>query len=159
MKRKNRDMELTVTNSNSRRAFWIYLVAIIVSLIGLGDSIYLTAEHLAGRTIRCTVIRGCSEVLGSSYAKIAGLPTASFGILAYFTVFSLATLALFGYRGAWKSLSLLVAAMFLATLWFVYLQAFVLHAFCQFCLLSAGTTTILLLLVLVKRYLVKDLAH
>ena len=45
----------------------------------------------------------------------------------------------------------LVALMFLATLWFFYLQAFVIHAFCAYCLLSAAVTTTLTLLVLARR--------
>jgi uncharacterized membrane protein len=65
---------------------------------------------------------------------------ASIGALAYFTVFSLAILALFGYRIASQLLILLVLAMCLVSLWLIYLQAFVIHAFCQFCLLSAIIT-------------------
>jgi uncharacterized membrane protein len=30
--------------------------------------------------------------------------------------------------------------MFLATLWFLYVQAFLLHAYCRYCLLSAAIT-------------------
>ena len=39
--------------------------------------------------------------------------------------------------------------MFLTTLWLLYLQAFVIGHFCQFCLLSALVTTILTVLVIV----------
>ncbi len=39
--------------------------------------------------------------------------------------------------------SLTVSAMFAATLWFLYLQAFVLHAFCRYCLLSAAIVFLL----------------
>jgi uncharacterized membrane protein len=38
--------------------------------------------------------------------------------------------------------------MFLTTLWLLYLQAFVIRHFCQYCLLSAAVTTILALLVI-----------
>jgi uncharacterized membrane protein len=38
---------------------------------------------------------------------------------------------------------MLVAPMFAITLWLFYLQAFVLHAFCDYCLFSAGVTTVL----------------
>jgi uncharacterized membrane protein len=43
--------------------------------------------------------------------------------------------------------------MFLATLWFLYLQAFVIRAFCAYCLLSAAVTAALALLVLGRRFL------
>jgi uncharacterized membrane protein len=80
-----------------------------------------------------------------------GIPVAALGALAYFAVFSLATLAAFGYGGARRLLTPLVALMVLATLWFFYLQAFVIHAFCAYCLLSAAVTTTLTLLVLARR--------
>jgi uncharacterized membrane protein len=132
----------------TRGAGVIYGVAAFVSLIGLADSIYLTVEHLSGRSVRCTIVAGCSEVLSSPYATIRGIPLAAIGVLAYFTVFSLATLAAFGYRGAGKLLNFVVGAMFLTTLWLLYLQAFVIGHFCQFCLLSALVTTTLMVLVI-----------
>ena len=129
----------------------LYGIAAFISLVGLADAIYLTVEHMSGRSVRCTIVSGCSEVLSSPYATIRGYPLAGFGALAYFTVFSLATLAAFGYKGTGKLLLLLVSAMFATTLWLVYLQAFVIHHFCQFCLLSALVTTILTLLVIYAR--------
>jgi uncharacterized membrane protein len=38
---------------------------------------------------------------------------------------------------------LVVIAMFGTTLWLLYLQAFILHAFCPFCLMSAALTFLL----------------
>jgi uncharacterized membrane protein len=134
--------------SLARRATIIYGVIAFVSLIGLADSIYLTVEHLSGRSVRCTITSGCSEVLSSPYATVRGFPLAGIGAIAYFVVFSLATLAAFGYHFVGKLLTILVAAMFLTTLWLFYLQAFVIHHFCQFCLLSALVTTTLTALVL-----------
>jgi uncharacterized membrane protein len=126
----------------------LYGVAALISLIGLADSIYLTVEHLSGRSVRCTIVSGCSEVLSSPYASVRGFPLAGMGAIAYFVVFSLATLAAFGYSGVGKLLALIVAAMFLTTIWLLYLQAFVIRHFCQFCLLSALVTTILTVLVI-----------
>jgi uncharacterized membrane protein len=135
-----------------RRALvWDALTA-FVALVGLLDACYLTVEHLSGNSVRCMIVTGCDEVLQSSYATVAGgLPVAAVGALAYFAVFSLATLAAFGYVGARTLLVPLVALMFVATLWFVYLQAFVIHAFCFYCLLSATVTTTLMLLVIARR--------
>jgi len=126
----------------------------LVALAGMADAAYLTVEHLAGNSVRCMVVSGCDEVLQSSYATIAGgVPVAAVGALAYFAVFSLATLAAFGYDGARRLLTPLVAVMFLATLWFLYLQAFVIRAFCTYCLISAAVTTTLALLVFARRFL------
>ena len=129
----------------------LYITAAIVSLIGLADSLYLTVEHVSGRSVICTIVAGCSEVLSSPYAVVAGVPLALLGAAAYFSVFSLATLAAFGYRVAAKLLTVLVLVMFLVSLWLIYLQAFVIHAFCQFCLLSAAVTTALAVIVLFAR--------
>ena len=131
----------------NRRTAILYGLAAAVSLAGLGDSIYLTIEHISGRSVRCTIVAGCSAVLSSPYASFRGVPLALIGAVAYFTVFSLATLAAFGYRLAGKLLVFVIAAMLLVTLWLFYLQAFVIEAFCQFCLLSALVTLVLSVLV------------
>lgn len=132
---------------------WTYLIAALVSLVGLADAIYLTVLDLTGQNLRCTIVSGCSEVLGSKYAHIGSVPLASVGAVAYFVVFSLAILAAFGYGFARPLLSALVAVMFLMTLWLLYLQAFVIHHFCQYCLLSAAVTTALAAILLGSRIL------
>jgi uncharacterized membrane protein len=129
--------------AQSKRRNLIYILIALFSLCGLADAIYLTIEHITGQSVRCTIIAGCSEVLSSPYAVVAGYPLASIGALAYFSVFSLAILALFGYRIAGQLLPLLAIAMCLVSLWLIYLQAFVIHAFCQFCLISAAVTFVL----------------
>jgi uncharacterized membrane protein len=121
----------------------LYVVAAIIALLGLADGIYLTVEHLTGRTAECIASSGCQDVLSSKYAAIGPIPLAAVGALAYFTAFSAALLAAFGYRKCQDLLALVVAGMFATTLWLLYLQAFVLHAFCDYCLFSAGVTTVL----------------
>ncbi|HJQ33331.1 MAG TPA: vitamin K epoxide reductase family protein [Pyrinomonadaceae bacterium] len=134
-----------------RGRLWDALAA-VVSLVGVLDASYLTVEHLSGNSVRCMIVTGCDEVLQSSYATLpGGVPVAALGAVAYFTVFSLATLSVFGYDSTRRLLAPLVALMFLATLWFLYLQAFVIHAFCVYCLLSAAVTTTLTLIVFVGR--------
>jgi uncharacterized membrane protein len=123
----------------NRQSTMPYVAMALLSLLGLADALYLTVEHVTGRSVRCTIVSGCSEVLSSSYAVVAGVPLAAIGAAAYFSVFSLAILALFGYRIAGKLL-VLTALMLLVSLWLIYLQAFVIGAFCQFCLLSAAIT-------------------
>jgi uncharacterized membrane protein len=94
-------------------------------------------------------------VLSSRYAVVAGFPLAAIGAAAYFTVFSLATLAIFGYRVAGTLLTPLVAAMFFVSLWLIYLQAFVIREFCQYCLFSAAITFCLVLVVVIGRFVLK----
>src|SRR5713226_6607806 len=133
------------------RVVWIYLIAALISLVGLADAIYLTVEHLSGESLRCTIISGCSEVLSSPYSHIGSVPLAALGAIAYFAVFDLSILSAFGYRFARPLLTALLAVMFLMTLWLLYLQAFVIHHFCQYCLLSAAVTVTLTAIVLAGR--------
>ena len=121
----------------------IFIVVAIVSLAGLADATYLTVQALTGETLGCGGSPDCFKVLGSAYARVAGIPLASFGVLAYFSVFTFATFALFGYARARIFLILTVGAMFLGTLWLLYVQAFLLHAYCRYCLFSAATTFLL----------------
>jgi uncharacterized membrane protein len=130
-----------------------YAAVALLSLFGLADALYLTIEHVTGQSVQCTIVSGCSEVLSSRYAVVAGVPLASIGAAAYFTVFSLAILAAFGYRIAGALLTPLVAVMFLVSLWLIYLQAYVIREFCQYCLLSAAITFALLVVVLLAQRL------
>jgi len=118
----------------------LYAAVAIVSVIGLADATYLTVQALTGETLSCGGSPDCFRVLGSSYAKIGGIPVAMLGALAYFSAFTFATFAAFGYARAPKFLALMVGMMFLSTLWLLYVQAFLLHAYCRYCLLSAAIT-------------------
>ena len=118
----------------------LHTLAAVLSLVGLADSIYLTIAHLTGDDVTCVASSGCSEVLSSAYATVGNIPLGAFGALGYFTAFSLAILAAFGYPAARTLLRVVVAGMFATTLWLLYVQAFILHAFCDYCLLSASLT-------------------
>ena len=118
----------------------LYALAAFLAVAGLADSIYLTVTHLTGEDVTCLASSGCSEVLSSAYATIGNIPLGAFGAFGYFAAFSLATLSAFGSRMAIILLRLLVAGMLAMTLWLLFVQAFILHAFCDFCLLSAALT-------------------
>jgi uncharacterized membrane protein len=124
----------------SRFRIILYTAVAIVSVIGLADATFLTVQALTGETLSCGGSPDCSRVLGSSYAKVGGIPVAMLGALAYFSVFSFATFAAFGHGWVRKFLALTVGAMFMATLWLLYVQAFLLHAYCRYCLFSAAIT-------------------
>jgi len=128
---------------------WFYWIVVVLALIGLADATFLTVAHLTGDDAVCGSHVGCSQVLSSPYATVKGIPTAAFGAVAYFVVFSLGVLIAFGYVRMRSVLAVTVSLMFVATLYFLYLQAFVIHAFCPFCLLSAALTFLLAGLLLV----------
>jgi uncharacterized membrane protein len=96
-------------------------------------------------------------VLNSSYATIGGIPLAALGALAYFTAFSLATLAAFGNEKARVLLFYLVGLMLAVSVWLFIVQAFVLKAFCQFCLLSGAVTLVLSIIVVIDRQMSRNL--
>src|SRR5438874_3911521 len=121
----------------------LYAAVAIVSVAGLADATYLTVQALTGETLSCGGSPDCFRVLGSPYAKVGGVPLALLGAIAYFSVFTFATFAAFGYARARTLLVPLIGAMFLVTMWLLYLQAFVLHAYCRYCLFSAAITFLL----------------
>jgi Vitamin K epoxide reductase family. len=121
----------------------LYTVAAVIALAGLADATYLTVLFLTGETAVCGGSPDCFRVLGSSYSRVGGIPMALFGTLAYFSAFTFATFAAFGYARARTLLILTISAMFLVTLWLLYVQAFLLHAFCRYCLFSAAIVFLL----------------
>ncbi len=144
MAAKKKDLSGSNLSAGGARAPVVfYWLLAIIALLGLADATFLTVAHLTGDDAVCGSFAGCSAVLGSAYATIKGIPTAAFGAIAYFTVFSSAILIAFGYTRVRGFLVTVVAAMLIASLYFLYLQAFVLHAFCPFCLFSAAVTFLL----------------
>lgn len=125
----------------------LYAIAGFFCLAGLADATYLTVLALTGETAACSGQAGCFEVLGSAYARVAGIPVAAFGVLGYFSAFTFATLAAFSYARARVLFTLTVGVLFGATLWLLYVQAFLLHAFCRYCLFSAAISFLLMGLV------------
>ena len=141
--------------SSSNRIAWLYGAIAFVALIGLADAGYLTIEHLSGRSLQCTIIAGCDVVLASKYAKVGGVPLSLLGAFAYFIVFSIATLIAFDYKSLKIPLLIIVSLMALTSIGLIYLQAFVVQAFCQYCLLSATTSFTLFALMLIARFFEK----
>lgn len=116
----------------------------IFSGIGFVDSLYLTVVEYSGWQINCSLIAGCHTVLNSSYAWVGPVPLAMLGVVYYLCVL-IGTVAYIDTRrqlfiGAVASATIIG---FFASLYFVYLQAVVLQAWCQYCLLSVITSTLL----------------
>ena len=128
----------------------IAIAAALVACFGLADSGYLTIKHLEGSYIRCG--DDCSAVLGSKYAEgVAGVPLAAFGAIAYLTVIAAAVCAAGGSKRGRQILTSMATTMALVSLWLLYLQAFVIHSFCKYCLASAAASLSLAGLVLIER--------
>lgn len=128
------------------------ILAAVVALGGIADAVYLTIHHLTTEPVPCGEAFDCGAVLTSPYAEIGGIPLAAFGAAAYFVAFSLALLAAFGNRLMWKLFTVQVVLMSLFTLYLIYLQAFVIKAWCQFCLISAAVTFTLLIIAAISKF-------
>lgn len=125
----------------------LIVLILIVALIGFADAIYLTIEHYQGAIPPCSVVSGCEKVLTSAYSIVAGIPVSLLGSLYYLII----SIGLFTYLDTKKSdilkwtLSLTVFGLFMS-LWFIFVQAVLLHAWCLYCLGSATSSIILFIL-------------
>lgn len=124
---------------------WAAVLAAL-ALIGFADASYLTIEHYRNIVPPCTV-SGCETVLTSAYSSIFGVPVALFGAIFYLIVL-IGTLSYVEGRRErpFRAILWLSPVGFVASIWFVFLQAFVLDAYCQYCLVSAGTSTLIFIL-------------
>lgn len=128
---------------------------LIVALLGFADATYLTVEHYKGDIPPCTIVAGCETVLTSSYSVITGVPVSLLGAIFYFVML----VGIFSFieskkTGLLKWALLLTIFGFLFTLWFTYVQAFIIGAFCLYCLGSALTSTVLFVtaVIIFKKY-------
>ena len=137
---------------NGRRIPWLPLVAILLAMVGVGDSIYLTWHHYTAEAVPCSLTGGCEMVLTSPYATIYDIPIALFGAVAYADAFVFALLAALGRRPFWWLFGVQATLMAAFSGWLVYVQANYIHAFCQFCLLSAATSVSLFLVFVISLF-------
>lgn len=126
------------------------IIAIVLSLIGIADSTYLTIHRYTAEPVPCSIVAGCETVLTSAYADFHAVPLSAIGIAAYLAAFILVIIALFGNRLAWKIFGVEAVMMALFSAWLIYVQAKLIGAFCQFCLLSAATSFSLLIVFLIS---------
>ncbi len=117
------------------------LISLIAAIIGALDSIYLAWVKLSHNETLCAPGLGdCFTVNTSVYSEVYGIPIALFGLAAYLIIITIllaetrcsfleenGTLAIFGIS--------LVGVFYSAYL--SYLEAYVIHAWCPYCVLSA----------------------
>lgn len=141
----------TLENSSARPSKalpnWLIFGLIGISFIGFLDASYLTIAHYTGATLNCSILKGCEQVTNSPYSVILNVPVALLGSLYYLTVLIL-SLLYFDTKNAsiLKIIAPFTLLGFAASVWFVYLQFFVIKALCQYCMVSALTSTLLFVL-------------
>lgn len=124
----------------------LIIAFLVVSFLGFLDATYLTAQHYLGTIPPCVITTGCETVLASEHNAIFGIPVALLGSIYYLLLFLLAVFSLDIKRRIIRFAALLTPIGFLASLYFVYLQLFVIKEICSYCIVSATTSTILFIL-------------
>jgi len=118
----------------------IILLILLLSLVGLADSAYLTLEHFGKIFVPCGVsfLVDCGRVLKSKYSEILGVPLALLGVFHY-GLFSFVNLLNLVKRGFYFRLAavLISAIGAVSSLVFVFIQLFVIGSICFYCMLSA----------------------
>jgi uncharacterized membrane protein len=108
----------------------------VLAAAGLLISTYLSWVHFVGVAPVCVGGGGgCETVQSSRYATVLGVPVSVLGIIGYAGLLSSAVLR--GEVGVYLGfLIALVGTLFSAYL--TYLEIFVIHAVCQWCVASAA---------------------
>ncbi len=118
----------------------------VLALVGLFVALYLWLHALGfGGAIKCGASGGCETVQTSQWAVFLGFPVAFYGVVGYLAILVVAIVAL---RPAalsqprWsKWLGLLATVGFGFTLYLTYVEVFVIHAICRWCIGSAVIIT------------------
>lgn len=130
---------------NSRRTLLSTMV--FLAILGTINASYLTYTAFMGIAPECTLLSGCDLVSASPYSRVFGIPLALFGVFFYVSILGF---SLWGLIQKVVRVQLFLLPLttlgFLLSLYFLYLQAAVIHAFCQYCLLSLFDATALFIM-------------
>jgi uncharacterized membrane protein len=130
------------------------ITALIASIIGFIDSAYLAIIKLINAPIYCTPGLGdCASVQNSQWSTILGIPIAVLGALAYLALIGC---YLFESKNAFigrNSTYILFGISFFGfiySMFLTWLELFVIHAICQWCMLSALCMTIIFIATIIR---------
>jgi len=132
---------------------WLYRISMILVVIGLAVSIYMTIYKVTSNDALCLGSGDCSTVNASRYAEVYGVPVATIGIAGYFAI-----LMLHWYERRDKFFEkngpLLIFGMaltgFLFTVYLIYVEFALLKAYCPFCLTSQIAMTIIFIISIIR---------
>jgi uncharacterized membrane protein len=116
------------------------LAIALIAFLGMIDTFYISIKR-GGPPVACHVTKGCNDVLKSAYSTLAGIPISWFGLAFYLAVFSCAIFDLSGSANIARMILYPAALAFLISLCLIGVQAFILHAYCEYCLMSALFST------------------
>lgn len=121
------------------------IVIWIAGIVGFLDALYLTLIKVTETPLYCTPGLGdCHTVNATRWATIWGIPIAAIGAAAYAVVIMLLLLSK-RIKFVKRYFDLLLFGLsltgFLYSMYLTYLELFVIHAVCQWCMLSALSMT------------------
>jgi len=116
-----------------------------LALAGIFVALYLLLYKLGKiENLSCT-IGSCETVNTSKWAVFLGAPVAGWGVVFYVTLFVLALLSIQDRHADSLGMSELLAVTtgigFVFSAWLTSLELFVIHAICQWCVISAIIVT------------------
>jgi uncharacterized membrane protein len=132
---------------------WLRLSSALLAALGALDAAYLTYIKLAHVEAICRGVGDCESVNSSIYSEIHGIPIAVFGLLAYLAILALlgleTRLALLQDYGPLSIFGLALTGT-LYSAYLTYVELFVIHAVCPYCVASALLITGLLVLAVIR---------
>ncbi|OGY39248.1 MAG: hypothetical protein A2418_00155 [Candidatus Brennerbacteria bacterium RIFOXYC1_FULL_41_11] len=146
-----------------KKIFFLILI-VLGSIIGLFDVGYLSMLEWQGKNSSACDLGGlnCNAVLTSQYSKLFNIPLAYWGLAYYLVLFILIVVYLdFSAIGGkhqkiFQAIGLMLWVGFGVSSVLLYLQAFVLKAFCLYCLISEIAIVIMIIGYLVARHYFKE---
>ena len=119
------------------------MVAAVLALVGTLVSLYLWFWKLGWvGPVACGPDGGCETVQFSDLAVIAGIPVAFFGVVGYAAIFATSLVGLqerwLGERRITLALVVMSGLGVAFSAYLTILEAFVIHAWCRWCLGSAA---------------------
>lgn len=128
-----------------RRSF-----AFALTLFGLFDSLYLLWVYAAPSHAMVCLGTGCDEVRASRFAHILGVPTPAFGVAMYgvlaLLIFAEPLVAPASTELLRRAVVVIAAAGVVASAVLTAIEAFVIHAWCAWCVVQAVAITLIFIL-------------
>lgn len=117
------------------------MIVATLALAGIGVAAYLALHRLGALGELVCGIGSCETVQTSRWATFLGVPVAFWGVGFYVVLFVVAMIStrpeLEDSLGLSRALVALTASGVLFSLWLTYLELFVIHAICAWCVVSA----------------------
>lgn len=134
---------------------WLDLAMPVLGIIGMGVALYLLYVEATPAQAICGPLGDCNSVQNSPYAKIMGwLPVGLAGVIGYLAILGAWAWGRRSQSGAGAYMPVVVfgfsAFGTLYSIYLTYLEIFVIHAVCMWCISSAIVMTLILMINLPK---------